>query len=262
MRHLPYETLILEKEEGVATITLNRPERKNALNLQLLEELGQAVKAIEEDDETRAVVLTGGDKFFCAGADIEMLGQFPSLVKQFRFACEKMTVHSLAKLRKPTIAAVAGYALGGGCELALACDLRIASSTAVFGMPEVGLGMIPGAGGTQRLPRLIGAGRAKEMIFTGEFISAEEAHRIGLVNRVVVPERLIEEAGGLAQKLAHKAPLALQAAKAAIDEGLNVDLEMGLRYEAHGNVLLAGTRDREEGIRAFLEKRSPVFTGE
>lgn len=259
---MPYETLILEKKGGVALIILNRPERKNALNVQMFEELGEAVNAVAKDDDVRAAIITGGDKFFCAGADIGMLDQFPSSVKQYHFACENISVHAVAKLRKPTIAAVAGYALGGGCELALACDLRIAATTAVFGMPEVELGMIPGAGGTQRLPRLIGAAKAKEMIFTGESISAEEAYRIGLVNKVVPPEKLIDEAMTLGAKLARKAPLALQAAKEAIDEGLNIDLGLALRYEAYGNVLLSGTRDRQEGIAAFLEKRKPSFTGE
>jgi len=256
-----YETIILEKKDGIAIITLNRPKQMNALDEQITKEMAQALEELEIDENIKVLIVTGGEKAFAAGADIKMLDILTSPMDAYHLSIKNNPAHILAKFEKPTIAAVSGFALGGGCELAMACDLRIASETAVFGQPEINLGLLPGAGGTQRLTRLVGATKAKELVFTGESIDAQEALRIGLVNKVVPQEKLMEEALSLAKKLAQKPPLAIKIAKKLINEGENVDLDSALRYEAQFFALLFSTEDSKEGIKAFLEKKKPEFKG-
>jgi enoyl-CoA hydratase len=256
-----YENIIYEKEDGFAIITLNRPNRKNALNLKLMEELLNALGEIEEDGEVKTVIITGAGDAFAAGADIAMFDALTSPIKAWELSQGRNPVHEIERSNKPYIAAVNGLALGGGCELALACDLRIASDKAIFGQPEVNLGLLPGAGGTQRLPRLIGVTKAKEMLFTGDPIDAKEAFRIGLVNRVVDGKSLMDEAKKIAKKIASKPPIALKVIKSVVNRGLNTDIESALKYEVDGFAILFSTRDREEGIKAFLEKRRPQFRG-
>ena len=252
---MAYETLVYEMEEGIATITLNRPQRMNALSQQLVKELGQAIDEIDEDEEVRVVIITGQEKFFCAGADIREEVSVESLKKA------RVVFDRLENLEKPCIAAVSGIAYGGGCELSLLCDLRIVSDTAQFAVPEVKIGAISAAGGTQRLPRLLGATRAKELLFSGDPIHATEAYRIGLVNKVVPVSSLIEEARKIARLLIDRAPVSLKMIKHAVNTGMNVDLKSGLDYEAHCAALLLTTEDFQEGIKAFTEKRKPVWKG-
>jgi enoyl-CoA hydratase len=260
---MPYETVICTREEGVGVVTLNRPEQMNALNSKLKEDLALAFGAMERDLEVKVVVLTGSGKAFCSGADIKERSAMH--MNQFEFYLYQRKTHALFSriedFEKPVIAAVNGIALGGGCELALASDMRIASETSRFGLPEAKVGIIPAGGGTQRLPRLIGAGRAKELLFTGDFIDAHEALRVGLVNRVVQGDGLMKEAVGLARKMAKNSPLSLKFAKRAVNVGMQLDLASALDYEAHCASLLYGSGDREEGFRAFMEKREPHFKG-
>ena len=258
---MEYKNIIFDKKEGVATIILNRPEQRNALDGILMKELIEVIDEIAVDKETKVVILTGGKEFFCAGADIKMFDKLSTPMEVYDFYKIKNPAHEMEKLDKPVIAAISGLALGGGCELALACDLRIASDTAIFGQPEINLGLIPGSGGTQRLPRIVGETKAKEMLFTGDIINAEEAYRIGLVNKVVPVESLMDEARKMATKLAKKPPLALRVTKAVINEGRNVDLGSALKYEAQCFCLLFSTEDRKEGLEAFLKKRAPKFIG-
>ena len=258
-----YETLIYEKREGVGIVTLNRPDRLNALSFKLKEEVSALFVEMEKDDEVRVVILTGGEKAFSAGADIKERSQIQLSQSEFYFAQKKSQAlyNQIEEFQKPVIAAISGVAVGGGCELALACDLRIASETARFGFPEVKLGVIPAAGGTQRLPRLVGATRAKEIIFTGEPIDAHEACRLGLVNKVVPVDRVMEEAMALALKLAQNPPLSLKYAKRAINVGSQLDMASALDYEVHCAAIPYASEDRQEGMRAFVEKRKPVFHG-
>ena len=258
-----HETLIYEKEEGIAIITLNRPDRLNALSFKLKEEVTAVFDEIEQDDQIKVVILTGGEKAFSAGADIKERSTIQVGQSQFFFAQRKSAdfYTRIERFEKPVIGAVSGVAVGGGCELALVCDLRIVSETARFGLPEVKLGMIPAAGGTQRLPRIIGKARAKELIFTGDFIDAQEAYRCGLVNKVVPVERLMEEARTLAKKLIGNPPLSVKFAKRAIDGGFEMDITSALDYETHCASLLYASEDRQEGMKAFVEKRKPEFKG-
>ncbi len=258
-----FETLIYEKEGQVAVVVLNRPKQVNALSLQMKEELGLAFDGIEKDEEVKVAILTGGEKAFSAGADIKERANQQMTQAEFYF--ERRKSHEfyckIENCEKPVIAAVSGVAVGGGCELALVCDLRIASESARFGLPEVKIGMIPAAGGTQRLPRLIGATRAKELLLLGEFIDAQEAYRIGLVNRVVPVEALMDEAKGLAGKLAEYPPLSVKYVKRAVNTGMQLDLTSALDLEAHIAAMLGTSEDRIEGFKAFTEKRKPVFRG-
>lgn len=258
-----FETLLYEKDEMVAIITLNRPDRLNALNAKLKAELDQVMDQVESDPEVRAVVLTGGEKAFCAGADIKERSTV--VLTQSEAYSFRMKNHGLynklENLEKPVIAAISGVAYGGGCELVLCCDLRIASETARFAVSEVKLGMIPAAGGTQRLPRIIGVTKAKEMLYTGEPMDAQEAYRVGFVNKVVPVESLRQEAVELARRLAGNPPLPVKFAKRAVNAGMQMDIKSALDYESHCVSLLTVSEDRQEGFKAFVEKRTPVYRG-
>jgi len=256
-----YETIIVEIEEGIATLTLNRPVVLNALNDQVFNELAEVASQLAIDPSVRVVIITGGEKVFAAGADI---GQMANATAVDVMTSDKLSHRAFSLIEtmpKPVIAAIAGFALGGGCELTLVADIRIAAENAQFGLPEIKLGILPGAGGTQRLPRLIGQGRAKELIFGGDFIKAEEALRIGLVNKVVPTDQLFVEAKKMAKRFADRGAVALRLAKSAVNEGLRMDLEAGLQYEDKCFSLLFATEDQKEGMRAFLEKRPAIFQG-
>ncbi|NPV93192.1 MAG: crotonase [Firmicutes bacterium] len=259
---MQYETLLVEITDGTAVITLNRPKALNALNAKLYSELGQVTDELAANDEVKAIIVTGsGDKAFAAGADIVYMYPLNSIECRKFVMQVKDVLLKFENLPKPTIAAVNGMALGGGCELAMCCDLRIAEEQAIFGQPEINLGIIPGAGGTQRLPRLVGAARAKELVYLGGSINAAEAHRIGLVNMVVPTGGALEQAKKIAGKLAAKGPLALAAAKAAVNVGTQLDLASGLTYEAECFSGLFATEDQKEGMKAFMEKRPAAFKG-
>ena len=257
-----YQNLIVTREGGVTILQLNRPQKKNAFNGMLRQEMEAALKKIADDSTQRAVVVTGGEEFFCAGADIGEILEANTAEATYRHAREfQLLFDRIEALPQPVVAAVAGYALGGGCELALACDFRIASEGTKFGLPEIKIGAFPGGGGTQRLPRLIGAAKAKEAILTGDPITAEQALAIGLVMKVVAKDKLLQEAKSFAAKLAALPRLALEASKMLINRGLEVDLASGLEMEARCFGNLATSHDLREGTAAFLEKRKPNFTG-
>jgi len=260
---MDYKFILYEKSEGIATITINRPEVRNALTQALMGELGHAIDQAESDEDVRVLILTGaGDRAFVAGADIKEVAARNTLTELGQNSRLRRGVCSrLEHLFKPSIAAVNGYALGGGCELALSCTFRIAAETAQFGQPEINLGIIPGLGGTQRLARLVGKGKAMEMILTGDFIDAQEAYRIGLVNKVVPADRLMDEARAFAKKLASKSPLALRAAKDAVDYGLEMSLDLALEFENKLFAIVSGSADKAEGVAAFFEKRKPKWQG-
>jgi len=259
---MAFQTLDLQIGEGIATITLNRPKALNALNQAMVEELGRAVEQVRDDPAVRVVVITGaGDKAFAAGADLtEFKGM--SAIDGWMLTQRLQRLYlEIERLPKPVIAAVNGFALGGGCELMMACDIAYASDRARIGQPEINLGIIPGAGGTQRLARLIGKQRAKELVLTGEMIGAQDAWNLGLLNRVVPSDQLLPEVRKLAEKLASKGAVALKAAKEAIEEGYDAGLDAGLANEGKLFGLCFGTEDKVEGINAFLEKRPPQFKG-
>lgn len=258
-----YEHVTVEREEAIAVVTIARPAVLNALNQQTLRELQQAIDALEADGGVRAIVLTGaGEKAFVAGADInELAAQSPVSGRALAQRGQAFFTR-LEQSDVPVIAAINGFALGGGCELALACTFRFAADTARIGLPEITLGLIPGYGGSQRLPRLVGKDRAMEMILTGRPVSADEAYRIGLVTRVVPAASLLQEARAFAAELASKAPIALRLAKRAIERGLEMPIDEALELEATLFGLVASTDDMREGTRAFLEKRKPAFRGQ
>ena len=259
---MDYKTLLLQVEDRVAVITLNRPRSLNALNSELIEELDQALTTLERDRQTGVLILTGQKKFFAVGADLQEIEQLHNPLAAHDFGLRVNRVFNrLENFPGPVIAAVSGLALGGGCELALCCDLRIAAEDARFGQPEIKLGLIPGAGGTQRLPRLVGQGRAKELLYFGDPIEAEEAWRIGLVNRVVPAEALLAEAVKMARQLLERPSLALTMTKWAVNQGSGTDLQTALALEARCFEFLFSTEDQKEGLRAFLEKRKPDFQG-
>lgn len=256
-----FKNLLYECQDGSALITMNRPEVLNALNMETLSELDAAFSAADNDESVKAIVLTGSGKAFIAGADITMHKECTALEGREVAVFGQKIFSKIENLGKPVIAAINGFALGGGCELAMSCDIRVASETARFGQPEVNLGIIPGWGGTQRMPRLIGKGRAKYFILTGEIFNAEEAYRIGLVDKVVPATDLLSKAKMIAQAIASKGPVAVRIAKAAINNGVNMDLESGIAYEAEAYTTSFSSMDRIEGVKAFLEKRKPNFTG-
>lgn len=257
-----YENILYEVKDQIARITFNRPNVLNALNRKTVEELGEALNSARQDKAVRVVILTGtGEKAFVAGADInELAVRTPVDGKDFSLFGQDV-IHLLETLGKPSVAAINGFALGGGCELALACTMRIASKNAKLGQPEVKLGILPGYGGSQRLPRLCGKGVAHELILTGEMIPAEEALRIGLVNRVVELSELLPTAEGIAKKIIANAPLAVKYAMEAIEHGMEMPQEEGLFLEATLFGLCCATEDMREGTRAFLEKRPAKFQG-
>ncbi|MFZ3101713.1 MAG: enoyl-CoA hydratase-related protein [Desulfitobacteriaceae bacterium] len=257
-----FEYLLVDFNDGIATITINRPERLNPLSAEVYYELKMGLGMLSYDQAVKAVIITGaGNKAFVAGADIVAISTMSSN-EAFRFASSaKEAIWQIEAMAKPVIAAVNGLALGGGCELALACDFRVASRTAKFGLPEINLGIIPGGGGTQRLTRLVGMSKAKELVMLGETISAEQALQIGLVYQVVEAEQLMSAAVQLAQKLALKAPIALAMAKRSIQRALGSDTDDGLEFEINCFAHCFSTQDQKEGMKAFLEKRLPKYTG-
>ncbi|MAE78113.1 MAG: hypothetical protein CMJ85_14720 [Planctomycetes bacterium] len=258
-----FEHVLWDAVDGVCTITINRPDRLNALDTSVIEELGGAFEEAFVSDEVGVLVLTGaGSKAFVAGADIGMLAEQGVLEGKENSLLGQDLLELIEDGFKPVIAAVNGFALGGGLELALACDFRYASSSASFGLPEVGLGIIPGYGGTQRLPRTVGIGYALEMILSGKRIDAAEALRVGLVNRVTEPDELLDEARATAQAILEKGPLAVRFAKEAVRRGLGMSLKDGLELEADLFGMISSTKDMKEGMQAFLEKRKPDFVGE
>jgi enoyl-CoA hydratase len=256
-----YETLLLEKRGAVALVTVNRPDKLNALNIKTREEGAALLAELAVDDSVRVVVFTGaGDKSFIAGADIaEFAGRTPNQQRSVMLGHSLFTAFD--NFPKPVIAMINGFCLGGGCELALACDLRIASDKARLGQPEINLGIIPGGGGTQRLTRLVGEGKAMELILTGDMISAQTAYEIGLVNMVVPHEELADKTMALAARIAEKSPIALRMAKESVRIASRSNLDEGLRREIDLFALCFASEDKEEGVKAFLEKRKPVFTG-
>jgi enoyl-CoA hydratase len=258
---MPYEFLTLAVENRIATLTVNRPDKLNALNDATIAELGKAIDEIRTRDDIAGVIVTGAGRAFVAGADIsELSSQTPTIAKA-RARAGQEVFRRFETSPKPVIAAVNGFALGGGCELALACHIRIASDKAKFGQPEVKLGTCPGYGGTQRLSRLIGKGRAIQLITTAEMIDAHEAYRLGLVNRVVAPEQLMHTVMEMMNAILANGPLAVALCIEAIDRGLEMSLEEGLVLEANHFGLLAASEDMTEGMAAFLEKRAPAFKG-
>jgi enoyl-CoA hydratase/carnithine racemase len=254
------EFVRLETDGGIATIRLDRPPM-NALNAQVQEELRAAATAAGADDDIRAVIVYGGEKVFAAGADIKQMADMSYADMSARAGALSSAFDSIARIPKPVVAAVTGYALGGGCELALACDWRVMAQDARFGQPEIKLGVIPGAGGTQRLARLIGPARAKDLVFSGRMVDADEALRIGLADRAVPAAEVYDAAAALVRPYTDGPPQALRAAKLAIDGGLNLDLAAGLAWESQLFAALFATDDKREGMAAFVEKRKPNFTG-
>ncbi len=258
---MPYKTIIYERKEQVAWLSLNRPRAGNIINLELANELVDACRAINQDDHVRVVVITGVGEVFCSGYDLAELRTI-STANLKRMNSASLSSMAVAGLNCPIIAAVNGDALGAGLELALSCDIRICSENARFGFPETSYGIIPGGGGTQRLPRIIGKGKAAEMVITAEPIDAKEAYRVGLVSKVVPRQKLETDAEEIAGKLISRAPIAVRYAKEAITKGMDMTLAQGLRLEADLSFLLQTTKDRAEGIKAFLEKRKATFKGE
>jgi enoyl-CoA hydratase len=258
-----YSNLQFDVQDGIATLAINRPDKLNALNEQTIRELTEAVGEVGRNGEVRGVIVTGvGQKAFVAGADIAELAKMGPVDGVEVSRLGQRVFRELELSRKPVIAAVNGFALGGGCELALACHLRLASENAKFGLPEVTLGIIPGYGGTLRLPRIVGKGRALELILTGAMIDAQEAHRIGLVNRVVPQDQLLDEARKLMATIIRNGPVALGLAIECTTRGMEMDMDDGLALESNLFGLLAATEDMREGMRAFLEKRKAEFKGQ
>ncbi|MGB0497179.1 MAG: enoyl-CoA hydratase [Rubricella sp.] len=255
---MAYETLIVETTDHVGVIRLNRPDALNALNSQLLRELGKALAAMDADDDVRCIVLTGSEKAFAAGADIKEMSEktYPEVFAEDMFGPEG---EAILRTRKPIIAAVSGYALGGGCELAMMCDFIICSDTAKFGQPEINLGVMPGLGGSQRLTRFVGKSKSMEMNLTGRFMDAEEAERSGLVSRIVPAKDLMADAMKTARKIGEKSMIAVMATKEAVNRSYEMTLREGLLYERRVFHSLFATEDQSEGMAAFIEKRTPQF---
>ncbi|HSR10020.1 MAG TPA: enoyl-CoA hydratase-related protein [Thermodesulfobacteriota bacterium] len=256
---MDFKNILWENREGIGILTLNREDVRNALKAEMREDIGAAMRAAEDDRDVRLVIITGrGEKVFCAGGDIKAMADNTMWDILARKADVFTQIHQCTK---PVIAAINGLALGGGCELAMACDFRVGSENARLGQPEINLGIFPGGGATQRLQRLIGPGRAKEMIFTGDIIDAREAERIGLLNKVFPAGELMEKTLEIARKICSKGPLALKLAKMSMNMGMEAGLAIGLGYERLARTLVHGSEDRVEGMHAFLEKRKPEFKG-
>ena len=260
---MTYKNVLCEVKEGLAVVTINRPGVLNALNEETISELIDVFCKIKQDDAVGAVVITGaGEKAFVAGADIKELSQKNSLTGKDFVLKGQMCLNIIENLGKPVIAAINGFALGGGCEIAMACTMRIAAQNAKLGQPEINLGLIPGFGGTQRLPRLVGKGNAAELALTGDMISAEEAHRMGLVNKVVPRGEALGEAEKIARKILAKSPVTVRLILEAVNRGVEVGLPEALNLEANLFGIACATEDMKEGTKAFLEKRKPDFKGE
>lgn len=255
---MAFETIIVDVDNHIALVTLNRPDALNALNDELMKELAEALKSAQDNDKVRCVVITGSEKAFAAGADIAMMRD-KSFVEAFSGDLFTPETDQIMRVRKPIIAAVSGYALGGGCELAMMCDFIICSETAKFGQPEINLGVVAGIGGTQRLTRLVGKSKAMDMNLTGRFMDAEEAERSGLVSRVVPVKKLMEEAMGAATKIAEKSMVSVMVVKEAVNRAYEVPLREGLLFERRMFHSLFATEDQKEGMSAFLEKREAQF---
>ena len=255
---MAFETIVVDVEDHVATIRLDRPEAMNALNQQILGELAQALREAEANERVRCIILTGSDKAFAAGADVREMAE-KSFVEAFAGDLFGTDALAILRCRKPIIAAVAGYALGGGCELAMMCDFVIAADTAKFGQPEINLGVVAGIGGTQRLTRLVGRSKSMDMHLTGRFMGAEEAERAGLASRVVPARKLMEEARAAAEKIAEKSAVAVMAVKEAVNRAEETSLAEGTLFERRLFHALFATEDQAEGMSAFLEKREPQF---
>ena len=255
---MAYETLIVETRDHVGLIRLNRPDALNALNTNLMTELAEALAKFDADDQIGAIVITGSERAFAAGADIKEM-QAKTFVEAFREDFITSSWEAVTRVRKPVIAAVAGYALGGGCELAMMCDFILCAENAKFGQPEINLGVMPGAGGTQRLTRFVGKSKAMEMNLTGRFMDAAEAERSGLVSRVIATEKLVDEAVATAAKIAEKSLIAVMATKEAVNRAYETTLSEGVRFERRVFHALFATEDQKEGMEAFVDKRAPQF---
>ena len=262
---MKYTTVRYDIEDKIGIITLDRPKSHNALSFKMKEEIMGLFDQIEKDDRIRVVILTGGEKAFCSGADIKERLSVQEDTTQYDYYFSQKIAHlfylRIENFEKPVIAAISGVAIGGGCELSMVCDLRIASQTARFGLPEVKIGMIPAAGGTQRLSRFIGITKAKELLYTGEFIDADEAYRVGLVNSVVPVNDLMTAAKAMAEKIVKNPPLPVKFAKRTVNTGSQLDLSSALDYETLCASLLSCSEDRSEGFKAFMEKRKPDYKG-
>lgn len=257
---MEYQSISFEVKEGIAYVTMNRPESLNALNKEAIDELDHVFRAIEADDEVKVAIITGEGRAFVAGADISQMVNLTGIEGQEMMKQGAKVMDLIESISKPVIGAINGFALGGGCELAMACDIRIASENARFGQPEVNLGIIPGFGGTQRLPRLVGKGMGKYLVMTADYIGAEEAKRLGLVEKVVAPEELMRACEAVAHKIMEKAPIAIKAAKAAINNGIMLDVVTGIALEGEACGAPFCSEDRVEGMKAFLEKREAKFS--
>jgi len=256
---MSFKFIVTEKKERIGIVKINRPEVYNAVNIEAIAELEQAMKVFNDDEDVLVVIVTGEGKAFVSGSDISRLVQMDSIKAREYSQIGQRVFSFIDNMEKPVIAAINGYALGSGCELAMACDLRIASEKAKFGQPEVKLGLIPGHAGTQRLARLVGIAKAKELIFTGEMIDAQEALQIGLVSKVVAPDGLLDEAESLAKKIMEVGPMAVRLAKTVINRGVDANLTTANSYETEAFSLLFSTEEAKEGMKAFLEKRRPKW---
>jgi enoyl-CoA hydratase len=259
---MPYKYIVTETADRIGIVKINRPDVYNAVNVEAILEVEQAMKEMNDDKSVQVIIITGAGKAFVSGSDISRLKELDAIGAREYSQIGQRVLSYIENMEKPVIAAVNGFALGSGCELAMACDIRIASGKAKFGQPEVKLGLIPGHAGTQRLARLVGVGRAKELIFTGDMIDAQEALRIGLVNQVVSPEALIEAAKGLAKKIMEVSPTAMRIAKTVINRGVDANLTTANSYETEAFSILFSTDEAKEGMAAFLEKRKPNWDKE
>ncbi len=259
---MSFQYIICEKSEGIATITLNRPDALNAWSTELAQEFLRAMEDVRNDESVKVVIITGaGEKAFSAGADIKAMKGMTALKARELSNMGYMICNAIEAIEKPVIAAINGYALGGGMEVSMACDFRVASDKARMGQTEINIGLIPGWGGTQRLTRLVGKARAKELVYTGKIINADTAHQWGLVNMVVTPTELMTAVRSFAQELAGKAPVAVKVAKALIEKGAEINLESALALEREGFGVVASSEDLQEGVSAFTEKRKPAWKG-